>query len=121
MLAASAACGRPRVVYNKLRPTGKDTISHLFKTGAKLLGITDYSQFTGHALRANYVTKVVNLDLNPKEKLCATRHATLNAQITYVQPSEKSEVIKLQALGLDIPDGEKNLPAKVNVRIVLKK
>ena len=67
------------------------------------------------------MTKVVNSDLNPKEKLCATRHATLNAQITYVQSLEESEVIKLQALGLDIPDGEKKLPAKVNVRIVLKK
>ena len=67
------------------------------------------------------MTKVVKSDLNPKEKLSATRHATLNAQITYVEPSEKSEVIKLKALGLDIPDGEKKLPAKVNVRIVLKK
>ena len=63
----------------------------------------------------------MNSDLNPKEKLCATRHATLNAKITYIEPSEKSEVIKLKALGLDIPDGEKKLPAKVNVRIVLKK
>ena len=61
------------------------------------------------------MTKVVNSDLNPKEKLCATRHVMLNVQIKYVQPSEKSEVIKLQALGLDIPDGEKKIPAKVNV------
>ena len=97
------------------RPLGKDKIRLLFKEGAKILGISDYSKFSGHALRANYCTTIANCPgMTTKEKLQATRHASLQANLTYVEPTAAGEKRKLKAFGIEPEEDEKKPAALIN-------
>ena len=66
-----------------------------------MLGISNFSRFTGHALHAKYCTSILNAPhLNIQEKLSATRHSTVNALLPYVAQTMEGETRKLKALGI---------------------
>ena len=81
------------------------------------MGISIPDWFTGHALRAVYVGKIVNNpNINAKESQLATRHNSVSAQLPYIEQSAHSEVQKLKALGIEVPENEKKLAAKSPIK-----
>lgn len=96
-------------MYRKSPGIRKNKILEYLKKAAAILGISDPSCFTGHALCAKNCTSIANAtDLNIQEKISAARHGSVNALVGYIQPTAKSECRKLEALGYKVEE-EKTL------------
>ena len=81
------------------------------------MSISDPDRFTGHALRSIYVGEIVNNpNINAKESQLATRHNSVSAQLPYIEQSAHSEVQKLKALGIEVPENKKKLAAKSPIK-----
>ena len=109
--------GWSKVLYCGNRVIGKTKIASQFKVGARQLSLSDPDRFTGHALKSVYVGKIVNNpNIDAKESQLATRHESVPAQLPYIEQSDFSEVQKLKALGIEIPENEKKLAAKSPIK-----
>ena len=81
------------------------------------MSISDPDRFTGHALRSIYVGEIVNNpNINAKESQLATRHNSVSAQLPFIEQSAHSEVQKLKALGIEVPENKKKLAAKSPIK-----
>ena len=85
------------------QPLGVNSISLLFKRGAKLLGVNNPDTFGGHALRAYFLSKLYNSpEVSNVEEMCAGRHNSVAAGLTYVQRNAESEAGRFRALAKEM-------------------
>ena len=82
------------------RPIGVNTLTDMMKEGARLIGMNDPDDFSGHALRQYFVSKLYNSDeVSAVEAMSAARHRSVSASATYIERNSKSEAGRFRALG----------------------
>ena len=79
---------------------GKNQITKHVKELAKLVQCSteEIDAMAGHALRAIYITELIEAGLNACEVADGARHASLNAQKTYAQETQMRANTRVQAL-----------------------
>ena len=86
------------------QPCGKEKINEMFKRGAKIMGMCDFSDFKPHTLR-----KLLNNQLNNdpnvslKECMAAMRQTTPSINVVYQERNQKSEENRFIAMGIKLP------------------
>ena len=102
-----------------MQPLGITMIRDLFKMGAEMLGITNPTQFGGHALRSYFCTQLYNSpEVSCKEAMGAARHSSVSASITYIQRNNASEAGRMRALGqYDEEDTTNEIPVAIPLAI----
>jgi len=88
-------------------PLGKNTVLKLFKSGAKLQGLSNPDSFSPHSLRAYFVTRLANdSGVSIQECMTASRHSSVAASAIYQERDMNSECNMFTALGCQIPEVE---------------
>ena len=96
--------GYTNVRYYKSKPLGRNTISDLFKEGAKILGLSDPENFRPQSLRGACITRMVNAEnVSMAETMRYARHRSVAASKTYQRTDGVSESNRLKAIGVKIP------------------
>ena len=81
------------------QPLGVNAITSLFKEGARIIGLNNPESFSGHALRAYHLSKLYNSpEVSTHEAMCAARHNSVAASLTYISRDKESEAGKFRAL-----------------------
>ena len=91
--------GFPTAMYSAVEPLGKNSITGLFKQCAELLGI-EVQAFSGHALRRECISKMVNNNVPIAEAMATARHSSVSASLAYHKRPVESEVAKFKAFGI---------------------
>jgi len=94
--------GYPLAFYSALEPLGKNSISELFKELATILDIPVES-FSGHALRRECISKMVNGNVPIAEAMATARHSSVSASLAYHKRPMEAEVAKFKAFGIEVP------------------
>lgn len=84
--------------YSPNEPIGKNTIAKMFKEIGETLGLPD--NFSGHALRRECISTMVNKHVPLTETMATARHSSVAAHASYIKRTGESEMIKFQAFGL---------------------
>ena len=86
--------------YYPNKPLGENTVSILFKDGAKILGLKNPEEFGMHSLRAYCITTMANSeDVSLEECMNVARHSSVAANVIYQERSSTSEGNRMKATG----------------------
>jgi len=76
----------PNALFSAIQPIGKNAIAKMFKDLAGILDIPA-EKFSGHALRRECISTMVNNDVPILEAMATARHASVSASIPYHKTS----------------------------------
>lgn len=98
---------KPTAIYSPSLPLGHNTIRDRFLTAGVILGLE--KPLKGHALRRLAITKMARGGVQLTEIMATARHSSIAASAAYMGRTDKSQVTKLKALGVNM-DGALKMP-----------
>jgi len=86
-------------------PMGKNTILKLFKSGARIQGLSNPDSFSPHSLRSYFITRLANdSGVSIQECMTASRHSSVAESSIYQERVTNSECNRFTALGCQITE-----------------
>ena len=86
--------------YYGKRPIGKCQMPKMLKACAKRMGLGNWEEFSGRAIRRWGITKLSNdKNVSTGESMAAARHESIGQHWKYISNDHDSEMMRLQAMG----------------------
>ena len=99
IISVFCAQGFSSAKYNPSQPIGENSLNKMLKMAAKRLGFDKPEDITGHMLRRNVVTELVNdPHVNLAESMAVTGHKSVSAHLSYIEKDAVSEVERVKSL-----------------------
>jgi hypothetical protein len=92
--------GKPNAMYSPSQPIGKNAVNDRFKKAGMIMNLS--KPLHGHSLRRLAITKMVCGGVSITEVMSAARHTSVSASSAYIQRNQSSDLMKLQALGINV-------------------